>query len=349
LGRFKLIKILVVDDSAVVRKILSDELSAVEDFHVIDTATDPYIAREKIVKLKPDVITLDLEMPRMDGLSFLAKLMRYYPVPVVIVSSLTPKNSETALRALELGAVEVVSKPGSGFSTPTTKSLVRAIRAAAAAQLFNLHSTHESNNITTPLKFVLKTTHKVIAIGASTGGTKAVEKVLRKLPTNVPGIVIVQHMPEVFTASFAARLKSNCEFDVKEARDNDDVVPGVALVAPGNSHMLLQRSGTKYYVILKDGPPVHHQKPSVDVLFHSVARTAGQNAIGLILTGMGTDGAQGFKAMHDNGAFTIAQDEKSCVIFGMAKEAINLGAVDKIAPLDDCANVVLDYLSNVKV
>ncbi len=340
----------MVDDSAIVRRILSEKLSAVEDFKVIDTAADPYMAREKIAKLRPDVITLDVEMPRMDGLSFLAKLMEFYPVPVVIVSSLTPKNSETALRALELGAIEVVSKPGSGFSTPSITSLVRAIRAAAAAKLSNQVKINVSNDtITPPSNFKLKTTHKIIAIGASTGGTKAVENILRKLPTIVPGIVIVQHMPEVFTASFAARLNSVCDLDVKEARDNDYVIPGVALVAPGNHHMLLQRSGAKYYVTLKDGPPVHHQRPSVDVLFQSVARHAGQNSIGMILSGMGADGAEGLRLMHDRGAFTIAQDEKSCVVFGMSKEAIKLGAVDKIVHVDNCANVLLDYLSHKKV
>lgn len=345
-----MIKILVVDDSAIVRKILSEELSAVDDFKVIDTAADPYMAREKIAQLRPDVITLDVDMPRMDGLSFLAKLMKYYPVPVVIVSSLTPQNSETALHALELGAIEVVSKPGSGNSTPSIAPLVRAIRAAAVANLPNQVIMEEKNNtITIPDNFELKTPHKIIAIGASTGGTKAVENVLRKLPVNVPGILIVQHMPEVFTASFAARLNSVCALDVKEARDNDAVVPGVALVAPGNHHMLLHRSGTKYYVTLKDGPPVHHQRPSVDVLFQSVARNSGQNCIGMILSGMGADGAEGLRVMHDSGAFTIAQDEKSCVVFGMAKEAIKLGAVDKIVHIDNCAKVVLNHLSHVNL
>ena len=345
-----MIKILVVDDSAIVRKILSEELSAVEDFNVIATATDPYQAREKIAQLRPDVITLDVEMPRMDGLSFLSKLMQFYPVPVVIVSSLTPQNSETALRALELGAIEVVSKPGSGFSTPSIMPLIRAIRAAADAKLSNQVKMNEPvDTQSTSDKFELKTTHKVIAIGASTGGTKAVENILRKLPTILPGIVIVQHMPEIFTASFAARLNSICDLDVKEARDNDYVIPGVALVAPGNHHMLLQRSGARYYVTLKDGPPVHHQRPSVDVLFQSVARQAGANSIGMILSGMGSDGAEGLRLMHENGAFTIAQDERSCVVFGMSKEAIKLGAVDKIAHVDNCANVLLDHLSHKKM
>ncbi|HPG37941.1 MAG TPA: chemotaxis response regulator protein-glutamate methylesterase [bacterium] len=343
-----MIRILVVDDSALVRKILSDELSKIEDFEVVGSATDPYMAREKIVQLKPDVITLDIEMPRMDGLSFLEKLMQHYPIPVVIVSSLTPKNSETAMRALELGAIEVVCKPGSGFSTPTINSLARSIRAAASAKV-----TNQFTNLpviaksTVPSKFELKTTHKIIAIGASTGGTKAIEVVLSQLPGVMPGIVIVQHMPELFTASFAARLNSISELDVKEARDGDFVVPGTALVAPGNIHMLLQRSGAKYCVQLKDGPPVHHQRPSVDVLFHSVARNAGSNAIGLILTGMGADGAKGLQAMHDSGAYTIAQDEKTSVVFGMPKEAIKLGAVDTIAPLEECHNALLNHLNSI--
>ncbi len=343
-----MIKILVVDDSALVRKILTDELSKIEDFEVVGSATDPYMAREKIVLLKPDVITLDIEMPRMDGLSFLEKLMQHYPVPVVIVSSLTPKNSETALHALELGAIEVVCKPGSGFSTPTINLLARSIRAAASAKLTNqFQNIPDTSKSKAPSKFELKTTHKIIAIGASTGGTKAIEVVLSQLPGMMPGIVIVQHMPELFTASFAARLNSISELDVKEARDGDFVVPGTALVAPGNIHMLLQRSGAKYCVQLKDGPPVHHQRPSVDVLFHSVARNAGSNAIGLILTGMGADGAKGLQAMHDSGAFTISQDEKTSVVFGMPKEAIKLGAVDTIAPLEECHNVILNHLNSV--
>ncbi len=346
-----MIKILVVDDSALVRKILSEELSKIDDFDVVGSATDPYMAREKIVKLQPDVLTLDIEMPRMDGLSFLEKLMKHYPMPVVIVSSLTPENSETALRALELGAIDVVSKPGSGFSTPDINRMVRAVRTAAAANTKVSLPKDKTATVQSPAvaaskskSFELKTTHKVIAIGASTGGTKAVEVVLQNLPSVMPGIVIVQHMPEVFTASFAARLNSICELEVREARDNDYVVPGMVLVAPGNSHMLLQRSGAKYYVSLKDGPPVHHQRPSVDVLFHSVARNAGSNALGMILTGMGADGAKGLQAMHDNGAYTFAQDEKSCVVFGMPKEAIKMGAVDKIIPLDQCASALIEHL-----
>ncbi len=345
-----MINILIVDDSAIVRKILTEELSAIEDFNVIDTATDPYMAREKIAQMRPDVITLDVEMPRMDGLSFLAKLMEHFPVPVVVVSSLTPKNSKTALRALELGAIEVVSKPYSGFTNATITPLVRAIRAAAHANMSNQIKYKKTNNAFVPKNnFSVKTNHNIIAIGASTGGTKAIETILQKLPSNIPGIVIVQHMPEVFTASFAARLNSICKIDVKEARDNDQIVPGVALVAPGNHHLLLQSNGINYSVTLKDGPHVHHQRPSVDVFFHSVARNAGKNAVGLILSGMGADGAEGLRSMHDNGAFTIAQDEASCVVFGMSKEAIKLGAVDKIVHVDQCANLLLDFLSRKNV
>ena len=283
-----MIKVLIVDDSAVVRKILTQELSRYKDIEIVGTAVDPYVARDKIVKLKPDVITLDLEMPRMDGLSFLAKLMKHYPMPVVVVSSLTPKNSENALRALDLGAVEVLCKPGSAYSTlDISRSLVRAIRAAASARI-NKHQ-----DISRPLvekvqlnELLDQTTHKVIAIGASTGGTKAIEAVLSIMPANSPGTVVVQHMPENFTTAFAGRLNEICQMQVREACDNDHVVPGVALIAPGNHHMVLQRSGSLYLVKIKDGPRVHYQRPSVDVLFQSVAKSAGRNAVGVLLTGM---------------------------------------------------------------
>ncbi len=340
-----MIRVLVVDDSAVVRKVLTEELSKHEDIEVVGSAMDPYVARDKIVALRPDVITLDLEMPRMDGLSFLAKLMKHYPMPVVVVSSLTRDNSETALMALQLGAVEVVAKPGSQFSLPDVhRQLVRAIRAAASAQVRRppevkpdqaaLPASHD-------LRPQFRTTHKILAIGASTGGTQAIESVLMGLPADCAGTVIVQHMPEFFTASFAQRLDSLCAMEVREARDADAVVPGVAFVAPGNKHMILQQSGSTYHVRIKDGPPVHHQRPAVDVLFASVSQSAGPNAVGVILTGMGADGAKGLLAMHERGAHTIAQDEQSCIVFGMPKEAIKLGAADEIRPLHEIPAAIM--------
>lgn len=341
-----MIRVLIVDDSALVRRVLTEELSRYDDIEVVGTAVDPYVAREKILRLRPDVITLDVEMPRMDGLSFLEKLMRHYPIPVVIVSSLTPKNSEAAMRALALGAVEVISKPGSMFSTPDVgRELVHAIRAAAAARVRNAMQEPEiANGTAAPIQ--LATTHKVLAIGASTGGPRAIETVLRGLPADAPGTVVVQHMPEKFTASFAERLDQVCAMEVREARDGDGVVPGVALIAPGNRHMVLQKDGARYVVRIKDGPPVHHQRPSVDVLFVSVARAAGRNAIGMLLTGMGSDGARGLLAMRESGATTLAQDESTAVVFGMPKEAIRLGAADHVLPLPQMAPMVLRLLSS---
>jgi two-component system, chemotaxis family, protein-glutamate methylesterase/glutaminase len=341
-----MIRVLVVDDSAVVRKLLTDELSKYEDIEVVGSAIDPYVARDKIVRLKPDVITLDVEMPRMDGLSFLAKLMRHYPTPVVVVSSLTPENSTAALRALELGAVEVISKPGSQYSLPDIpRQLVRAIRAAASARL--QPPVQGSAQIAEPDSSQLiqfQTTHKVIALGASTGGTQALEAVLARLPAATPGTVIVQHMPESFTAAFAARLNEICAMEVREAKDGDPVVPGVALLAPGNQHLLLVRSGARYHVAVKEGPQVYHQRPSVDVLFHSVAQQAGKNAVGVLLTGMGCDGAKGLLSMRESGAMTIAQDENSCVVFGMPKEAIKLGAALQVLPLSQIGQAILSHL-----
>lgn len=342
-----MIKVLVVDDSAVVRKILSEELSRYKDIEIVGTAVDPYVARDKIVRLKPDVITLDLEMPRMDGLSFLVKLMKHYPMPVVVLSSLTPKNSETALKALELGALDVLCKPGSAYSTlDISRKLANAIRAAASAQISVHKSAPPEPDVIRDLRF--KTTHKVIAIGASTGGTKAIEAILRGMPRTAPGIVIVQHMPENFTTAFAKRLNETCEMEVHEARDKDHVVPGTALIAPGNRHMVLNRSGGNYLVRIKGGPPVHYQRPSADVLFQSVAKHAGRNAVGAILTGMGADGAKGLLAMRENGAYTLAQDEKTCVVFGMPKEAIKIGAVDEVAPLPSLSRKIIQALRDRK-
>ena len=333
-----MIRVLVVDDSAVVRQVLASEISKAQDIEVVGTAADPFIARDKILALHPTVITLDLEMPRMDGLTFLAKLMKFYPLPVIVVSSLTPQGSDTALRALELGAVDVVGKPGASYTVgDIAAELVEKIRAASTAR-FRIKPMPSGEPVAAvspgPL---LNMTHKVLAIGASTGGTEAIRTVLMGLPATSPGTVIVQHMPEHFTASFAARLDGLCAMEVREARNGDLVTPGLALLAPGNHHMVLRRSGAQFSVEVKGGPPVHYQRPSVDVLFHSVARQAGHNAIGAILTGMGADGAGGLLAMRQAGARTLAQDEETCVVFGMPREAIHLGAAEQVVPLQDIA------------
>jgi two-component system chemotaxis response regulator CheB len=339
-----MIRVLIVDDSAVVRQVLTNGLSKFDDIEVVGSAPDPYMAREKIAKLRPDVLTLDIEMPRMDGLTFLEKLMTHYPMPVVVVSSLAPKNSDNALRALALGAVELVGKPSSQFSAPDVeRQLIRAVRAAAAAK-FDRRLMPGSQTAAKPAlaPVSLQTTHKIIAIGASTGGTQAIETVLRDWPANAPGTVIVQHMPEGFTEAFAKRLNQVCQVEVRQAQHQDRVVPGVVLIAPGGKqHMLLERSGANYQVLLKEGPPVNYHRPSVDVLFQSVARSAGKNATGVILTGMGGDGAKGLLAMREAGAFTVAQDEVSCVVFGMPKEAIKLGAAAKITALSQIAYTTL--------
>ena len=342
-----MIKVLIVDDSAVVRQILSTELSRTHDIEVVGTAIDPYIARDKIVDLQPDVLTLDLEMPRMDGLTFLRKLMKFYPMPVIVVSSLTPEGSDTALEALRVGAVDVVAKPGSAYSVKdVSKQLVQRIRVAATAHVASsAGSEHRPPAVPVSGSALLRTTHKVLAIGASTGGTRAIEDILVHLPANTPGTVIVQHMPEHFTSGFAHRLNDLCLMEVREAGLNDTVVPGLALIAPGNRHMVIRRSGAKYSVITKDGPAVHHQRPSVDVLFHSVAKQVGANAVGVILTGMGADGAAGLLAMRQAGAQTLAQDEKSCVVFGMPKEAIHMGAAEQVVPLDAMAGRIVNTLS----
>ena len=344
----KMISVLIVDDSAVVRKVMTEELSRFPDIEVVGTAVDPYVARDKIIKLRPDVITLDLEMPRMDGLSFLAKLMKHYPMPVVVLSSLAPKNSQNALRALDLGAVDVLCKPGAAHSTKDiSQSLAQAIRAAASARI-NVNAVKSDLPVPTAefSSLLARTTHKVVAIGASTGGTKAIEVVLRGMPATSPGMVIVQHMPQNFTTSFARRLNEICQVEVREACDNDCVVPGTALIAPGNRHILLNRRGGTYLVNLKNGPRVHFQRPSVDVLFQSVAKNAGRNAVGVLLTGMGVDGAKGLLAMRQNGANTIVQDEKTCVVFGMPKEAIRLGASDEVVPLSKIPLAIIDALKD---
>jgi len=340
------IRVLIVDDSALVRKVLTVELSKCRDIEVVGSAVDPYVARDKILKLRPDVVTLDLEMPRMNGLAFLAKLMKYYPLPVVVVSSLTPKNSEAAIQALELGAVEVICKPESAFRTSEiSRHLIHAVLAAASAQITRQCETLETSSPASPVPlFHSQSGNQVLAIGASTGGTQAIECVLQGLTTASPGTLIVQHMPEQFTMSFARRLNQICKMEVREAQDNDPLEPGLALVAPGNRHMLLHQSGARYLVRVKEGPAVNHHRPSVDVLFQSVARSAGKDAIGVLLTGMGTDGAKGLLAMHENGAYTLAQDEQTCVVFGMPREAVRLGAADDVLPIQRIPRAITSFL-----
>jgi two-component system chemotaxis response regulator CheB len=340
------IRVLIVDDSAIVRKIFSEDLSRETDLEVVGTAPDPFVARDKIILLKPDVVLLDIEMPRMDGLTFLKKLMHYYPLPVIIVSSLTPKGSGMALEAMEYGAVDVLSKPGGPYSVgDMSLQLKEKIRAAAKVRMDRVRKSDSGSPVEPVTKILSETTQKVIAIGASTGGTEALKEVLIRLPMNTPGILIVQHMPAQFTKAFAERLNGLCQIEVKEARDGDSVLNGQGLIAPGNFHMVLKRSGARYYVSVKDGPMVHHQRPAADVLFNSVAQYAGSNAIGVILTGMGSDGAQGMLKMKEAGARTIAQDEESCVVFGMPKEAIKLNAIDRVAPLGQISNEIIQMIN----
>jgi two-component system, chemotaxis family, protein-glutamate methylesterase/glutaminase len=330
-----MIKVLVVDDSAVVRQILQQELSRDPEIEVVGAAPDPYVARDMILEKRPDVLTLDLEMPRMDGLTFLRKLMHYFPLPVVIVSSLTPRGSELALTAMNEGAIDVLCKPGAAYTVGEMGAeLIEKVKTAAGVDIrrWAQASREPAQEAGAPL--LSRTTGQVLAIGASTGGTVAVETILRAMPPNSPGTLITQHMPEFFTQSFAGRLNSISRMSVSEARDGDSVVPGVALIAPGNKHLLLRRSGARYFVNVKDGPHVNRHRPSEDVTFRSVAQSAGRNAIGVILTGMGGDGARGLLEMKEAGAATIAQDEKTCVVFGMPRVAIELGAVDDVLPLD---------------
>ena len=336
------IRVLVIDDSAIVRQVLSRELQAFSDIVVVGTAPDPYVGRDKIVELKPDVLLLDVEMPRMDGVTFLRKLMRYQPMPVIIVSSLTAQGSALALDAMDAGALDVMCKPGSSFSVAEmTDQLVQKIRAVRWAQVKRSDDSLSPAVQRSPTMSISQTTHKIIAIGASTGGTEAIREVLMRFPANAPGTVIVQHMPAHFTTSFAERLNQLCEIEVREAQDGDSVRPGLALIAPGNYHMLLRRSGARYYVEVRDGPLVCLQRPSVDVLFKSTARFAGANAVGAILTGMGSDGAKGLLEMRQAGAWTLAQDEKSSVVYGMPAKAVEFGAVSSQLPLSKIGDALL--------
>jgi len=349
----KEIKVMVVDDSAVVRKVMSAILERDPDIRVIGAAPDPIFAIEKMRREWPDVVTLDIEMPRMDGITFLSQLMAERPTPVVICSSLTTKNAETTLQALAAGAVSIITKPGLGvgdFLKDSSDDLIAAVKSAARA---NMGAVQRSAQLRAPIRepgvtpgaaprlAMAQTTERLVAIGTSTGGTVALEHLLTALPRVAPGIVIVQHMPEMFTAAFAARLDSLCEISVQEAKNGQRVLPGLALIAPGGKHMQLARSGAQYVVEVKDGPPVNRHRPSVDVLFRSVAKYAGRNAMGVIMTGMGDDGARGLKEMHDVGAYTLAQDEASCVVYGMPKEAVKHGGVDRSLPLSALAGAIL--------
>jgi two-component system chemotaxis response regulator CheB len=352
MGRAR-IRVLIVDDSAVVRQTLSDVLSGDPEIEVIATAGDPFVAAERISEEVPDVITLDIEMPRMDGLTFLQKIMSQHPIPVVICSSLAEEGTQSALKALDYGAVDVIAKPRMGskkFIEESRTILCEAVKAAAGARLLphkpvrKVEPKLTADAILSPATHAMaETTEKVVAVGASTGGTEALKVLLEALPADCPGIVIVQHMPELFTRAFADRLNTLCRITVKEAQSNDTVLRGQALIAPGNHHMLIKRSGARYYVEIKEGPLVCRHRPSVDVLFRSAARYAGQNAVGVILTGMGDDGARGMLEMKQAGAKTIAQNEETCVVFGMPNEAIKRSAVDKVVPLESVAGAMLAF------
>ena len=343
-------KVLIVDDSALMRQLLTKILNSDPQLEVVGTAGDPFVAREKILALKPDVLTLDIEMPRMDGLTFLEKLMRGHPMPVIMISSLTDKGADTTLRALSLGAIDYVSKPKVDVTNGTieqAEEIVAKVKAAARARVrcpgTSAPPPHESTGKT----YQFSATHKVVAIGASTGGTEALKELLMPLPADFPGIVIVQHMPEAFTHQFAERLNSLCKIKVQEAQDGDRILPGRALLAPGGHHMAVVRRGMEYAVHVYRGERVNRHLPSVDVLFSSCARNLGRNVVGVLLTGMGADGARGMLEMKQADAFNIAQDESTSVVFGMPREAILLNAVDQVLPLGKIPSALLNRLAGV--
>ncbi|BDV43642.1 chemotaxis response regulator protein-glutamate methylesterase 1 [Geotalea uraniireducens] len=349
------IKVLIVDDSALIRSLLTEIINSQPDLEVVGTAPDPLVAREKIKALNPDVLTLDVEMPRMDGLVFLEKLMRLRPMPVVMVSSLTEKSSYVTLHALELGAIDYVTKPKIDIQhgiQEYAREIADKIRIAARARLrkppATVHLSVERKNTADAILPArtgsFATTEKIIAIGASTGGTEALKEFLVGMPADGPAIMITQHMPEAFTRTFAKRLNGLCRIAVKEAEPGERLLPGHAYIAPGNRHLLLTRNGANYVAEINDGPPVSRHRPSVDVLFRSVANCAGKNAVGIIMTGMGDDGASGMLEMYERGAFTMAQDEQSCVVFGMPKEAIAKGGVSEIVPLAEMSRRLLAVL-----
>jgi two-component system chemotaxis response regulator CheB len=347
------IKVLVVDDSAIVRQTLKQILSSDPDIEVIGTAADPYIAANKINKNIPDVITLDVEMPRMDGITFLQKVMNQHPIPVIMCSSLTEKGCDTTLKALEYGAVDIILKPRLGakkFLEESRITICDSVKAAVRAKInrISIKPRPVEKKLTADAvipapvqRSMARTTEKVVVVGASTGGTEALRIFLEALPLDCPGIVIVQHMPENFTRAFAKRLNDICRIEVKEAENGDSVLRGRALIGPGNRHILLKRSGAKYYTEVREGPLVCRHRPSVDVLFRSAARYGGANVVGVIMTGMGDDGSRGMKEMKTAGAYNIAQDERSCVVFGMPNEAIKRGGVDKVLPLESISSAVI--------
>jgi two-component system chemotaxis response regulator CheB len=344
----KKIKVLIVDDSAVVRRVLTQLITAEPDMEVVATAPDPYSARDKLVELKPDVMTLDIEMPRMDGLTFLKKVMQHFPIPTIIVSSVTKQGCETSMHALDIGAVSVVPKPSEAYSIESIEpQLLQAIRAASMARIQRptVQPTQRQQAYEPPKITSITTTNKIIAIGSSTGGTEALKEVLNRMPSNSPGIVCVQHMPAGFTKAFADRLNTTAQIEVREGKDGDPVHPGLALIAPGDYHMVLRRDGARYLVRLKKGPQVWHQRPAVDVLFKSVADFAGNNACGVVLTGMGKDGAAGCKLMKEAGSINIAQDEKTSVVYGMPKAAYETGCVDYVLPLFDIAAKIVEVVN----
>ncbi|WP_136526150.1 protein-glutamate methylesterase/protein-glutamine glutaminase [Geomonas ferrireducens] len=351
------IKVMIVDDSALIRSLLTEIIDAEPDLKVVGTAPDPLAARQKIKELNPDVLTLDVEMPKMDGLVFLEKLMRLRPMPVVMVSSLTEKSSTVTLRALELGAFDFVTKPKIDIRSGLmeyARELTEKIRCAhlsfrnrgAARSVPQVERKLTADAVLPSARQHFSTTEKVIAVGSSTGGTEALKAFLTQLPPDCPGILITQHMPETFTRTFAARLNGLCALAVKEAEHGERVLPGHAYIAPGNRHMMLARSGANYTIALDDGPPVSRHRPSVDVLFRSAANCAGANGLGIIMTGMGDDGAAGMLEMHVAGARTFAQDEESCVVFGMPREAIARGGVDEVVPLSEMAHRLLGWLAS---
>lgn len=347
----KKIRVLVIDDSALIRSLLTEIINSQRDMEVVGAAPDPLIARDMIKQLAPDVLTLDVEMPKMDGLDFLERLMRLRPMPVVMVSTLTERGSEITLRALELGATDFVTKPKMSITEGMreyTDLIADKIRAASLAKISSLGNGAGGAKTPAPapaaLRSPLISSEKLIIIGASTGGTEAIKSFLTKMPSDCPGILITQHMPAGFTKSFANRLDSICQISVTEAQGGERVLPGHAYIAPGDQHLTLVRSGANYMTQLSDAPPVNRHKPSVDVLFDSAAVAAGKNALGVILTGMGKDGAAGMARMHDAGAYTFAQNEESCVVYGMPREAVLHGGVDEVAHLNDLPKLVLNYL-----
>lgn len=356
------IKVLIVDDSALVRQTLSEIISQDPELEVMGIAADPFIAAKKMADMTPDVITLDVEMPRMDGLTFLRKIMSQHPIPVIVISSLTNQATELGLRALEYGAVDIITKPQLRTKEFIEESSIRicdSIKAAARSKIHRRKFVEQpavqpklSADAVIPISKIsttnISTTEKIIAVGASTGGTEALLAFLKAMPVDCPGIVIVQHMPEKFTTSFANRLNEICAITVKEAQNNDTVIPGQALIAPGNFHTLIKRSGTRYYVEVISGELVNRHRPSADVLFRSAAKYAGANAYGVIMTGMGDDGAKGLLEMKEAGAYTIAQDEKSCVVFGMPKEAIKLGATYEVLPLNEIAPFIINRIKTTR-